>query len=326
VGGQADGDPASAQFLQLPEVQSHRFLPKARQAAALVRREKHDDPDPRLLGRLDSRERFVQPEIVELPDGGVTSEAELPVDLDVLPPHELGRLALRLGQHQVAPGPEIASAPASSEGPLESVAVGIDESRQAEALGHGRILSTLMATRAVPAPLQQLPNALTIGRLALIPVFVALMLSAEGGHSWPAGIVFGVAGVTDQIDGFLARRWRVESQFGRIFDPLADRLMIDAAVILLFVADHMPWAGLALIVGRDLILLAGYRAIAPQGYELNVNLLGKTATWLLYAGIGFLLVTHRSTDWPYWIFWTGLVLAFLAAVVYALGAWKEIRG
>ena len=182
-----------------------------------------------------------------------------------------------------------------------------------------------MATRAVPVPLQQLPNALTVARLALIPVFVVLMLTSEGGHSWPAGIVFGIAGITDQIDGFLARRWRVESEFGRIFDPLADRLMIDAAVILLFVADHMPWAGLVFVVGRDLLLMAGYKAIAPQGYELNVNLLGKTATWLLYAGIAFLLVTHRSTDWPYWIFWTGLVLAVAAAVVYAVGAWREVR-
>jgi CDP-diacylglycerol--glycerol-3-phosphate 3-phosphatidyltransferase len=182
-----------------------------------------------------------------------------------------------------------------------------------------------MATRAVSAPLQQLPNALTIARLILIPVFVALMLSAEGGHSWPAGIVFGVAGVTDQIDGFLARRWRVESEFGRVWDPLADRLMIDAAVILLFVADHMPWAGLVVIIGRDLLLLAGYKAVAPQGYELRVNLIGKTATWLLYAGIGFLLVTHRSTDWPYWIFWTGLVLAVLAGLEYARAAWREWR-
>jgi CDP-diacylglycerol--glycerol-3-phosphate 3-phosphatidyltransferase len=182
-----------------------------------------------------------------------------------------------------------------------------------------------MATRAVPVTLQQLPNALTIARLALIPVFVALMLSAQGGHSWPAGIVFGVAGVTDQIDGFLARRWRVESEFGRIFDPLADRLMIDAAVILLFVADHMPWAGLVVIVGRDLILLAGYKAIAPQGYELNVNLLGKTATWLLYAGTAFLIVTHRATDWPYWIFWTGLGFAVAAGLVYGAGAWREVK-
>ena len=182
-----------------------------------------------------------------------------------------------------------------------------------------------MASRAVSAPLQQLPNALTIARLMLIPVFVALMLAADGGHSWPAGIVFGIAGVTDQIDGFLARRWRVESDFGRIFDPLADRLMIDAAVILLFVADHMPWEGLVVILGRDLLLLAGYKTVSPEGYELNVNLIGKAATWLLYAGIGCLIVTHRSTEWPYWIFWTGLVLAVVAGLVYALGAWREVR-
>src|SRR3954463_10209850 len=182
-----------------------------------------------------------------------------------------------------------------------------------------------VSARAVPAPLAQLPNALTVARLLLIPVFVALMLAAEGGHSWAAGIVFGVAGVTDQIDGFLARRWHVESAFVKVADPLADRLMIDAAVILLFAADHMPWAGLVVILGRDVALLAGYKAIAPQGYELNVNVIGKAATWLLYAGIGFLLVTHRSTEWPYWVFWTGLVLAVVAAVVYAYTVWKEVR-
>ena len=182
-----------------------------------------------------------------------------------------------------------------------------------------------MATRVVPAPLQLLPNALTVARLILIPVFVVLMLAADYGHSWPAGIIFGVAGVTDQIDGFLARRWQVESNFGRIWDPLADRLMIDAAVILLFIADHMPLAGLIVILGRDLLLLTGYKAIAPQGYELNVNIVGKAATWLLYAGIGFLIVTHRSTEWPYWVFWAGLALAVVAALVYAFGAWREVR-
>ena len=182
-----------------------------------------------------------------------------------------------------------------------------------------------MATRAVPATLQQLPNALTLARLLLIPVFVVLMLQADGGHSWPAGIVFGVAGVTDQVDGFLARRWHVESDFGRIFDPLADRLMIDAAVILLFVQDHMPWPGLVIILGRDLLLLAGWKTVAPEGYELRVNVVGKAATWLLYAGTGFLIVTHRSTEWPYWVFWSGLILAVLAALVYASTVWKEAR-
>ena len=301
------------------------LLAEAGETTALVRGEQHDNPDAGLFGRLDRRQRFGEPEVVELPDRRVAGAAQLPVDLDVLPADELGCLALGLGQHQLPPGPEIAARAGTSQGALEGVRVGVDESRQAEALGHGRILSTPMASRAVSAPLQQLPNALTVFRLALIPVFIALMASAEGGHSWAAGIVFGIAGITDQIDGFLARRWHVESEFGRIFDPLADRLMIDAAVIMLFIADHMPLAGLLVILGRDLLLLVGYKAIAPQGYELNVNFIGKAATWLLYAGIGFLLVTSRSTDWPYWIFWAGLILAVLAAVVYAVGAWRELK-
>jgi phosphatidylglycerophosphate synthase len=87
----------------------------------------------------------------------------------------------------------------------------------------------------------------------------------------------------------------------------------------------MPWAGLVVIIGRDLVLMAGYKAMAPQGYQLNVNLIGKAATWLLYAGTAFLIVTHRSTHWPYWIFWAGLVFAVLAGLVYASTAWKEVR-
>jgi CDP-diacylglycerol--glycerol-3-phosphate 3-phosphatidyltransferase len=325
VGGEPDGDAPTAQVLDLPQVIGGRILAKARQPAAAVRGKQEDDLDPGLGRGLDRRQGLLETEIVELADGRISRGAQFPVDLGVLASHELRCLTLSLGEHQLSPIPEVAAARPAAQGALKRMAMGIDEARQAEVLRHGRILSHQMATRAVPAPLQQLPNALTIARLALIPVFVALMLSAEGGHSWPAGIVFGVAGITDQIDGFLARRWRVESDFGRIFDPLADRLMIDAAVILLFLADHMPWLGLVVILGRDLVLMAGYKAIAPQGYELNVNLLGKTATWLLYAGIAFLLVTHRSTDWPYWIFGIGLVLSLIAGAVYAVTAWRQVR-
>src|SRR5436190_2100156 len=141
-----------------------------------------------------------------------------------------------------------------------------------------RICWPVMEAHAVPLPLRQLPNALTIARLILIPVFVGLMVTAGGGHSWPAGIVFGVAAVTDQIDGFLARRWRVESEFGKLADPLADRLMIDAAVILLVVADRLPWVALAIILVRDAALLGGSRFAIERGYELNVNSVGKART------------------------------------------------
>jgi hypothetical protein len=58
---------------------------------------------------------------------------------------------------------------------------------------------------------------------------------------------------------------------------------------------------------------------------VNVNFLGKAATWFLYAGIGFLIVTDPSTEWPYWIFWTGLVLAVVAGLMYGLTVWREGR-
>ncbi|HEY2354371.1 MAG TPA: CDP-diacylglycerol--glycerol-3-phosphate 3-phosphatidyltransferase [Gaiellaceae bacterium] len=182
-----------------------------------------------------------------------------------------------------------------------------------------------MEARAASTPLAQVPNALTIARLLLIPVFVALMVDAGHAPSWPAGVVFAIAGITDQVDGFLARRWHVESQFGKIADPLADRLMIDAAVILLAYYDRLPWIGLAVIIGRDVLLLVGARYLQPRNIELDVNVVGKTATWILYAAIGFRIVTHPSTQWPLYLFWIGLALALVAAGFYVRDAWKELK-
>jgi CDP-diacylglycerol--glycerol-3-phosphate 3-phosphatidyltransferase len=186
-------------------------------------------------------------------------------------------------------------------------------------------LGPLVVTRAVPAPLAQLPNALTVVRLGLIPIFVALAIAAGGASSWPAGAVFGAAGITDQIDGWLARRWRVESEFGRFADPLADRLMIDAAVVLLWFYDRLPWAALAIILVRDGVLFLGTPAAVRRGYEFSVSFLGKAATWVLYASISFILVTDSGTDWPVALFWAGVSLAIVAGILYALRAWRTTR-
>src|SRR5438876_4720074 len=168
-----------------------------------------------------------------------------------------------------------------------------------------------------------IPNALTIARLAMIPVFIALLLVSDGGHSWAAAIVFGVAAITDQVDGWLARRWHVESEFGKVADPLADRLVIDAAVILLWNAGRLPWVALA-IPARDLALIAGYKLVVGRGYELAVNFAGKAATWLLYASLAFIMVTSQGTDWPRWLFWAGFALAALSLVGYLAKAKREV--
>lgn len=182
-----------------------------------------------------------------------------------------------------------------------------------------------MTSAAAPTRIQaQLPNALTIFRLLLIPVFVALVLASEDGYSWAAASVFAIAGVTDQVDGFLARRWRVESGFGKVADPLADRLMIATAVILLWYEGRLPWVALALPL-RDILLLIGYKPAVARGYNFEVNTIGKAATWLLYAALGFAMVTPDGTQWPLVIFWTGFGLAVVAVVGYLRKAKQEVQ-
>jgi len=177
------------------------------------------------------------------------------------------------------------------------------------------------AAPTVSGPLAQLPNALTVARLVVIPVYAVLILTSVDGHSWAAAILFAAAAVTDQIDGYLARRWHVESRFGKIADPLADRLLIDVAVVLLWYAGQLPWAAF-LIPARDVLLIVLTPVAVRRGYQFEVNFLGKLATWLLYASLALVMVVHGT--WPRWIFWAGFVLAVASLVQYFAKARKEI--
>src|SRR6478735_2669013 len=181
-----------------------------------------------------------------------------------------------------------------------------------------------MEPRTVSAPVRQIPNALTLLRFAAIPVFIWLLLDDRTGPSWPAGIVFGLAAITDQLDGYLARRWHVESQFGKVADPLADRLMIDTAVVMLVAFDRLPWVALVILL-RDLLLVGGYKLVVPRGYDFEVSRLGKIATWGLYASLALVLVTARDIWWPLALFWVSLGLAVVAAAQYVAKAMREVR-
>jgi len=170
---------------------------------------------------------------------------------------------------------------------------------------------------------RSIPNALTIARFLAIPVFVWLYLDAGDGPAWGAAVFFAAAALTDQLDGYLARRWHVESRFGKVADPLADRLMIGTAAILMLATDRIPILAALVILGRDVALILGYRILSPGGYELEVTFLGKLATWVLYAALAFVLVTAEGTDWPIVILWIGVALSLGAGVQYGLGAWRH---
>lgn len=114
-------------------------------------------------------------------------------------------------------------------------------------------------TEAVPLPMRlyYLPNAITVFRIALVPVFI---LYLNDGNYAAALVVFVVAGVSDSLDGFIAKRYNLTTRIGAILDPLADKILLVTAYIMLAILSHVPlW--LVLTVGfRDLLIVSGYLA------------------------------------------------------------------
>jgi CDP-diacylglycerol--glycerol-3-phosphate 3-phosphatidyltransferase len=352
VGGDAYCCAARAERLDLLQVRAHGLLAKALEPAPGVSGQEKHDCDPRFLGRVQRGLRFLEPDVVELTDRRVPGPAHLSIGRGVVLSNHVRGQTPGMSQHGISPGPEVTTLRPASKRTLESVTVHVDESRQREPIRHRREATPFrtrpgsdpgpgrsgqgvatpagyhsgeMAARAVPATLAQIPNALTVVRLALIPVFVALVLAADGERSWAAAVVFAAAGISDQVDGWLARRWRVQSQFGKYADPLADRLMIDAAVVLLWLDGRLPWIALAVILARDGLLVLGTPAAMQRGYDFSVSFLGKTATWVLYAALFAILITNEGADWPLVLFWTGVALAVVAAALYVTSAWRTVR-
>jgi phosphatidylglycerophosphate synthase len=95
-------------------------------------------------------------------------------------------------------------------------------------------------------------------------------------------------------------------------------------VILLWIEGRLPIVALAVILARDVLLMGGYKLVAKRGYDFEVNFLGKLATWVLYASLALTMVTHKGTDWPLWLFWTGVALAVGAGAQYVLKARREV--
>ncbi len=164
------------------------------------------------------------------------------------------------------------------------------------------------------------PNAVSFLRLALVPVFVWLVFAREE-YGW-AGILLGVIGATDWIDGYLARRFDQITEFGKLLDPIADRVAVIVAVVAgLYVGVLPAWFAIALIT-RDVAVSIG----AGYGWlngvtKLEVRFLGKTATFILYVAIAaFYIGAGFSLDWLVWIAIIagapGLAMYFWVAVLY----------
>jgi cardiolipin synthase (CMP-forming) len=173
-----------------------------------------------------------------------------------------------------------------------------------------------------PDRIWTLPNALSLARLAGVPVFVWLVLGLHA-DGW-AVLLLGAAAASDWLDGKIARAWHQESRLGQLLDPTADRLYIGAMLISLAVRAIIPWWLVGLLVGRELVLGAALLVLRARGYgPLQVSFIGKAATLcLLYAFPLLLLGTYggpaplvaKVLGWAF-VYW-GTALYWWAAGLY----------
>jgi CDP-diacylglycerol--glycerol-3-phosphate 3-phosphatidyltransferase len=162
--------------------------------------------------------------------------------------------------------------------------------------------------------LRWLPNALTLTRAACLPLIAAVALASEGPTSMLAGWLFLAVGLTDYLDGTLARRLGAESAFGRLADPLVDRLLIAVGLIGLIVLGRMPLAAPLLMMLRDGLAIAGFAWCARRGIDLRVDLPGKSSSAL--AMIATALAYMSDAVWVDALFWLAVVLAYATLLHY----------
>ncbi len=179
-----------------------------------------------------------------------------------------------------------------------------------------------------------IPNILTLFRIALIPVFVVAFYWTEIGWNnvLTTGIFF-IAGISDWFDGYLARKLNQQSAFGAFLDPVADKLMVATALILLVGADPGAFTAVpaAVIIGREITISALREWMAQVGdnAKVKVSFIGKVKTTAQMLSIGFLLYRapvgfFPTTEIGYGLLYLAAALTLWSMVIYLRAAWSSL--
>jgi len=172
------------------------------------------------------------------------------------------------------------------------------------------------------------PNALTMFRLALVPVYWVLMMVYKLDY-W-ALCVFVLATLTDVLDGFLARRYHQITDFGKLMDPLADKLMTLSVLATLLLRRIIPWIPVALLALKELIMLTGGVLLYNRKIVVHSLFVGKFAQTAVCLALFLSFFTAYFTDLSFQphtaLLWIGVGAAYTALVVYVRSVIRQLRG
>ncbi|WP_035845233.1 CDP-diacylglycerol--glycerol-3-phosphate 3-phosphatidyltransferase [Kitasatospora azatica] len=181
-----------------------------------------------------------------------------------------------------------------------------------------------------------IPNVLSMARLVGVPVFLWLILwpqfDGPNNDGW-ALLILMLSGISDYLDGKLARRWGQISRLGQILDPLADRLYVLSTLLGLTWREILPWWLTAILLAREIFIASLLPILNRHGYgPLQVSFLGKAATFnLMYAfpllllgqGQGWFHHTAAAVSWAF--IWWGTILYWWAGILYAVQARQIVK-
>jgi CDP-diacylglycerol--glycerol-3-phosphate 3-phosphatidyltransferase len=171
-----------------------------------------------------------------------------------------------------------------------------------------------------------LPNFLTLLRILLVPVLVVVLLGAdEGAGDVLAAVVFAVASFTDAIDGWLARRREAITNFGKLMDPVADKLLIIAALLSLVSLDRLDaWVAMVIIAREFAVTVARLQARA-EGVVIPANWWGKVKTAVQVLTIFLLILVDPSPAWVDGLVYVMVAVTVISGVDYFFGMRRLLR-
>ncbi|HXH57215.1 CDP-alcohol phosphatidyltransferase family protein [Iamia sp.] len=176
-----------------------------------------------------------------------------------------------------------------------------------------------------------LPNLITLVRLSCLPVFLWLLFGQED-RVWAASLL-GALGATDWVDGFIARRWDQVSTVGKVFDPVADRLLFFVGGVAIIIDGSIPLWVAGLVLGREVVVTLATLGLAAAGARrIDVTWCGKAGTFFLMWAFPMFLASNGELFWrdqALWIAWAttvpGLVLAYIALALYVPLGLRAVR-
>jgi CDP-diacylglycerol--glycerol-3-phosphate 3-phosphatidyltransferase len=167
------------------------------------------------------------------------------------------------------------------------------------------------------------PNAIGFIRLGLVPVFLVLALSSGDGRLASASILYAVIAASDYLDGLAARLTGQYSRLGALLDPLCDRLLVVSGVVVCWTFELLPRWALAVLAGRELLMLALTQIGLRRGIDLKINWLGRWAVWPTMLS---LFVAMVSVTWvAEALLYVGLGMTFAATALYLQDGYRQLR-